>query len=66
MVWADGAGASSIMAAFKIRETLKGKSVVLQMSGCNASPEEIKKACERRAFQKGEPIDSSTGSGTGW
>ena len=52
---AEGAGASSIMAAFKLREKLKGKNVVLQMSGCNASLEEIKKACERRAFHNGEP-----------
>jgi threonine dehydratase len=52
---AEGAGASTIMAAFKIREKLKGKNVVLQMSGCNASPEEIKKACGRRAFHNGQP-----------
>jgi threonine dehydratase len=52
---AEGAGASSIMAAYKIREKLKGKNVVLQMSGCNASPEEIKEACARNTFQTGEP-----------
>lgn len=52
---AEGAGASSIMAAYKIREKLKGKKVVLQMSGCNASPEEIKEACKRRTFHTGEP-----------
>lgn len=51
---AEGAGASSIMAAYKLRKKLKGKKVVLQMSGCNASPEEIKEACERRAFHTGE------------
>jgi threonine dehydratase len=52
---AEGAGASSIMAAYRIREKLKGKNVVLQMSGCNASPEEIKEACKRRTFHTGEP-----------
>lgn len=52
---AEGAGASSIMAAYKIRERLKGKNVVLQMSGCNASPEEIEKACKRRTFRTGQP-----------
>ncbi|MBT8489718.1 MAG: pyridoxal-phosphate dependent enzyme [Deltaproteobacteria bacterium] len=52
---AEGAGASSIMAAYKIREKLKGKNVVLQMSGCNASPEEIKEACTRRSFYTGKP-----------
>lgn len=52
---AEGAGASSIMAAYKIREKLKGKKVVLQMSGCNASPAEIKEVCKRGAFHTGEP-----------
>lgn len=32
---AEGAGASTIMAAIKIREKLSGKKVALQMSGCN-------------------------------
>jgi len=32
---AEGAGAATIMAAIKIREKLKGKKVVLQMSGSN-------------------------------
>ncbi|MDF2878308.1 MAG: serine/threonine dehydratase [Clostridia bacterium] len=32
---AEGAGAATIMAAIKIREKLRGKKVVLQMSGCN-------------------------------
>jgi len=52
---AEGAGASSIMAAYKIREKLKGKNVVLQMSGCNASPEEIEEACKRSTFRTGQP-----------
>jgi threonine dehydratase len=51
----EGAGASSIMAAYKIREKLKGKNVVLQMSGCNASPEEIEEACKRSTFKTGQP-----------
>lgn len=50
---AEGAGASPIMAAYKLRERLKGKKVVLQMSGCNASPEEIEKACTRSTFHTG-------------
>ncbi len=52
---AEGAGASSIMAAYKIREKLKGKNVVLQMSGCNASPKEIEEACKRSTFKTGQP-----------
>jgi threonine dehydratase len=35
---AEGAGAATIAAAYKIRDMLSGKKVVLQMSGCNASP----------------------------
>ena len=52
---AEGAGASTIMAAYKIKDKLKGKKVVLQMSGCNASTDEILEACRRRAFHTGEP-----------
>ena len=52
---AEGAGASSMMAAYTIREHLKGKKVVLQMSGCNASPEEIREACKRKTFHTGKP-----------
>jgi len=51
---AEGAGASTIMAAYRVREKLKNKKVVLQMSGCNASPNEIKEACKRRTFHTGE------------
>ncbi|MDF3001817.1 MAG: serine/threonine dehydratase [Bacillota bacterium] len=32
---AEGAGASTIMAAMKLKDKLRGKKVVLQMSGCN-------------------------------
>lgn len=38
---AEGAGASTVMAAIKLKDHLKGKKVVLQMSGCNASVQEI-------------------------
>jgi threonine dehydratase len=38
---AEGAGASTIMAAIKLKDHLKGKKVVLQMSGGNASTQEI-------------------------
>lgn len=52
---AEGAGASTIMAAYKLRDRVKGKNVVLQMSGCNASSEEIMKASTRRTLQTGQP-----------
>lgn len=51
---AEGAGASTIMAAYKLKEKLQGKNVVLQMSGCNASPEEIIIASNRKAFSNGQ------------
>ncbi len=41
---AEGSGASTIMAAVKLKDRLKGMKVVLQMSGCNASSAEIQKA----------------------
>jgi threonine dehydratase len=50
---AEGAGSSTIMAAWKLREQLKGKKVALQMSGCNASPQEIQKALSRDVFASG-------------
>lgn len=49
----EGAGAAPIMAAWKLRDSLKGKKVVLQMSGCNASPDEILEAAGRASFSKG-------------
>lgn len=49
----EGAGASTIMAAIKLRRQLKGKKVVLQFSGCNASPEEIYKAYGLPSFKSG-------------
>ena len=50
---AEGAGAATIMAAYKIREKLAGKTVVLQMSGCNASPDEIIEASRLGVFREG-------------
>ena len=49
----EGAGGSTMMAAYKIREQLQGKTVVLQMSGCNASPDEIEKAVSLSVFRNG-------------
>ena len=41
---AEGAGASTIMAAIKLRNRLQGKKVVLQMSGANETLDVIKKS----------------------
>ncbi len=49
----EGAGASTIMAAIKLKGQLKGKKVVLQFSGCNASPDEINKAYSLESFTNG-------------
>lgn len=49
----EGAGAASIMAAIKLKPQLSGKKVALQFSGCNASPEEIKKAYGLQSFTEG-------------
>jgi threonine dehydratase len=49
----EGAGASTIIAAMKLKKVLKGKKVALQYSGCNASPDEIKRAYGSRLFSKG-------------
>jgi threonine dehydratase len=51
---AEGAGAASIMAACKLRDRIKGKNLVLQMSGCNAS-DEIEVAINRECFLTGHP-----------
>ncbi|UCC74604.1 MAG: pyridoxal-phosphate dependent enzyme [Gemmatimonadota bacterium] len=50
---AEGAGAATIAAAYKLREELRGKTVVLQMSGCNASPQEIVEASRRPTLHEG-------------
>lgn len=52
----EGAGSSTIMAAWKLREQLAGKKVVLQFSGANASPEELKNAYELAEFSDGKII----------
>lgn len=49
----EGAGALPLMAAFKLREQLRGKRVVIQMSGCNAAPDEIRQALARPAYTQG-------------
>lgn len=49
----EGAGASTMMAAIKLRDQLKGKKVALQFSGCNATPAEIKKAFSLKSFTAG-------------
>jgi len=49
----EGAGASTIMAAIKLKEKLKNKKVVIQFSGCNASPDEINRAYSSRLFSEG-------------
>lgn len=41
---AEGAGASAIMAAIKLKDRLQGKKVVLQMSGANETTDVIKKS----------------------
>ncbi len=59
---AEGAGAATIAAAFRLRAELAGKQVVLQMSGCNASPDEIAEACRRATFRcgyTGKPFSGS-------
>jgi len=52
----EGAGASTIMAAIKLKEQIQGKKVVLQFSGCNASPAEINTAYRLRSFTEGWPV----------
>ena len=49
----EGAGSSTIMAALKLKEQLKGKNVVLQFSGANASVDEIRKAYNLKSFVGG-------------
>jgi threonine dehydratase len=49
----EGAGSSTIMAAIKLKERLKGKKVVLQFSGCNASTTEMEKAYSLSSYRAG-------------
>lgn len=46
----EGAGGASLMAAWKLRDQLKGRNVVVQFSGCNATPEELRRAYAMKAF----------------
>ena len=49
----EGAGASTLSAAIKLKDELRGKNVVLQFSGCNASSQEIDTAYALPAFKTG-------------
>lgn len=49
----EGAGGSTLAAAFKLRERLEGRTVVLQFSGCNAAADEIRIAYGRSSFDTG-------------
>lgn len=51
----EGAGASCLRAAIKIRERLAGKKVAIQMSGGNASGEEIREATRKGCLIDGCP-----------
>ena len=49
----EGAGSAAIMAAYKLRNQLAGLKVGLQMSGCNASVDEIRTALKRNTVSDG-------------
>lgn len=49
----EGAGGSCLGAAVKIRERLKGKTVAIQMSGANASADELRKAVALPCLETG-------------
>jgi len=50
---AEGAGAACLRAAVKIRNRLAGKKVAVQMSGGNASGEELRRAMEEPCLLEG-------------
>jgi threonine dehydratase len=50
---AEGAGAATIAAVWKVRDRLQGKKVALQMSGGNASAAEVVEATQRDTFEQG-------------
>lgn len=52
----EGAGASTIMAAWKLRHKLAGKKVVLQFSGANAGQDELEQAFVHPSFKTGKPV----------
>jgi threonine dehydratase len=51
----EGAGAATLRAAVKLRERLAGKKVAIQMSGGNASAEELAKAMALPCLRSGAP-----------
>lgn len=51
---AEGAGGACLRAAFKIRERLVGKTVVIQMSGGNAAGDELRQAMAQPCLLSGE------------
>ena len=56
----EGAGAAALYVAFKLREKLKGKKVGIQMSGANASVEELRAAISRRESEFGIKLRQPT------
>ena len=50
----EGAGSSCLMASYKLREQLKGNKVVVQVSGSNASSEELQQALSLEEFSSGK------------
>jgi threonine dehydratase len=51
----EGAGGAALRAAFKIKDRLQGKKVVLQFSGGNAAPDEIRAAAKSPCLASGTP-----------
>lgn len=49
----EGAGGAALMAAIKLKDKLKNEKTVIQFSGCNATPEEILNAYNRKSFKYG-------------
>ncbi len=52
---AEGAGAATLRAAVKLRERLAGKKVAIQMSGGNASADELARAMALPCLRSGAP-----------
>jgi threonine dehydratase len=52
----EAAGGAALRAAFKIKDRLQGRRVVLQMSGCNAAPEEIRRGAGTDCLATGRPL----------
>jgi len=50
----EGAGGACLRAAVKIKDRLRGKKVAIQMSGGNASAEELRRACALPCLETGE------------